>query len=60
MAVPKHKKSKMRVRQRKAHHKFVPAQVKTCPKCGAAQQSHHACPGCGYYRDRQVITVAVS
>ncbi|MEI8242304.1 MAG: 50S ribosomal protein L32 [bacterium] len=59
MAVPKRKKSKMRIRQRKAHHKFEPAQVKACPSCGAPQQSHRVCPSCGQYRGRQVVTVQV-
>ena len=59
MAVPKRKKSKMRIRQRKAHLKFEPAMVKACPNCGAPQQSHRVCPSCGQYRGRQVVTVAV-
>ena len=58
MAVPKRKKSKQRIRQRKAHHKFDPAQVQGCPKCGAPQQSHRVCPSCGQYRGRQVVTVS--
>jgi large subunit ribosomal protein L32 len=57
MAVPKRKKSKMRVRQRKAHVKARIAQVKPCPKCGAPQQSHRVCPSCGCYRGRQLLTV---
>lgn len=59
MAVPKRKKSKMRIRQRKAHHKAVPAQVKGCSNCGAPQQSHHVCTACGFYNGRQVVAVAV-
>ncbi|MDD5706615.1 MAG: 50S ribosomal protein L32 [Kiritimatiellae bacterium] len=57
MAVPKRKKSKMRVRQRKAHIKATVAQVKACPQCGAPQRSHRVCPACGQYRGRQVLTV---
>jgi large subunit ribosomal protein L32 len=60
MAVPKRKKSKMRVRQRKAHHKAVAAQVKACPNCGAPQQSHRVCPSCGTYKGRQVVSVTVA
>ena len=59
MAVPKRKKSKMRIRQRKAHHTFSPAQVSACPGCGAPQQSHRVWPSCGQYRGRQVVTVHV-
>jgi large subunit ribosomal protein L32 len=57
MAVPKRKKSKMRIRQRKAHIKAEVAQVQTCPNCGAAQQSHRVCPACGMYRGRKVLTI---
>ena len=57
MAVPKRKKSKMRVRQRKGQIKTALAQVSKCPKCGASKRSHRACPECGYYGDRQVLTV---
>ena len=59
MADPKRKKSKMRIRQRKAHIKAAVAQVKACPNCGAAQQSHHVCPSCGQYNGRQVVTITV-
>ncbi len=60
MAVPKRKKSKQRIRQRKAHIKAEVAQVKACPSCGAPQRSHHVCPTCGKYRGRQVVTVEVA
>lgn len=59
MAVPKRKKSKMRIRQRKANIKAEVAQVKACPQCGAPQQSHRVCPSCGQYRGRQVLTIEV-
>ena len=59
MAVPKRKKSKMRIRQRKGHIKAELAQVQTCQNCGAAQQSHRVCPSCGQYRGRQVLTIEV-
>jgi large subunit ribosomal protein L32 len=57
MAVPKRKKSKMRIRQRKAHIKAEVAQVQSCPSCGALQQTHRVCPSCGKYKGRQVLTV---
>jgi len=58
MAVPKRKKSKMRVRQRKGQIKAVLAQVQTCPNCGASQRAHCVCQSCGMYRGRQVLTIA--
>lgn len=57
MAVPKRKKSKMRVRQRKGNIKAEVAQVSSCPNCGAAKRAHRVCPECGYYNGRQVITI---
>ena len=57
MAVPKRKKSKMRVRQRKAHIKADVPQTGKCPNCGAAKRAHRACPECGFYDGRKVIDV---
>jgi large subunit ribosomal protein L32 len=31
--------------------------LKNCPECGSAVPSHVACPTCGYYRDRQVLSI---
>lgn len=56
MASPKNKKSKMRKRQRVAQlEKPILAQTGTCPACGAAVQSHRACPNCGTYKGRKVV-----
>ena len=56
MAVPKRKKSKMRVRQRRAQIKAAIPGTVTC-ECGATRPSHRACPSCGKYDGRQVIAV---
>lgn len=58
MAVPKRKKSKMRVRQRRAHIKATVAEVGACASCGAPVQAHRACPSCGMYKGRKVLTIA--
>lgn len=58
MAVPKRKTSKSKVRSRKASHSKPMNQAQFCAQCGAPQQSHRACPSCGYYRGRQVLTVS--
>jgi large subunit ribosomal protein L32 len=57
MAVPKRKTSKQRVRSRKAARSTRLRAVNDCPECGAARESHRACPSCGYYKGRQVVTV---
>ena len=57
MAVPKRKKSKMRVRQRKGQVKAIVAEVQACPNCGEPRRIHHACAACGHYNKRQVISV---
>ncbi|NQU41364.1 MAG: 50S ribosomal protein L32 [Lentisphaerae bacterium] len=57
MAVPKRKSSKSKIRMRKASHKTTVNASQPCPECGASQQPHRACPSCGYYRGRQVISV---
>lgn len=58
MAVPKRKKSKSRVRMRRAHKKAVIPAVASCPACGADQQAHRVCPSCGRYRGRQIVAAA--
>jgi large subunit ribosomal protein L32 len=58
MASPKHKKSKMRKRQRVAQlEKADLAAVQTCPVCGGLKQPHHVCPSCGTYKGRKVLSV---
>lgn len=58
MAVPKRKKSKSKIRMRKAQIKAVVAMVKPCPECGAPHRSHRVCPSCGFYRGVQVLNIA--
>jgi large subunit ribosomal protein L32 len=60
MAVPKRKTSKSRTASRKAQNTKKPiARASSCAQCGAPQQPHHACPSCGYYNGRQVLTVSL-
>ncbi len=58
MAVPKRKVSKSRVRGRKRSHRLTVPATAACPQCGSARQPHRLCPSCGYYRGRQVVTIA--
>ncbi len=57
MGVPKRKVSKMRLRTRKASHRWVAPQLNKCTQCGSTVASHTACPSCGYYKGRQVLTI---
>ena len=58
MASPKNRVSKRRKRERVASlEKPILAQLGKCPSCGAAVRSHRACPSCGMYKGRKVLTV---
>ncbi len=57
MGVPKRKMSKMRLRTRKAANRWHAPQLNRCDQCGSALPAHRACPSCGYYKGRQVLTI---
>ncbi len=57
MGVPKRKTSKMRLRTRKASLRWRADVLAKCGQCGSTVRSHTACPSCGYYRGRQVLTI---
>ena len=57
MGVPKRKTSKMRLRTRKASHRWQAPQLNKCSQCGSPVASHTACASCGYYKGRQVLSV---
>ena len=57
MGVPKRKMSKMRLRTRKAANRWHAPKLGKCGQCGSAVLSHIACPSCGYYAGRQVLTI---
>jgi large subunit ribosomal protein L32 len=56
MALPKHKISKSRSAKRRTHKKLSAPNLSTCPDCGEATLPHHACPSCGSYKGRSVIS----
>ncbi len=56
MAVPKRKTSKSKRDKRKTHQKLAAPNLSTCPKCGEATLPHHACPNCGNYKGRTVVS----
>ncbi len=47
----------MRLRTRKAANRWHAPKLATCGQCGSAIRSHIACPSCGYYKGRQVLTI---
>jgi large subunit ribosomal protein L32 len=58
MALPKVRISKSRGRKRRTHYKSQNVSYMTCPQCSETKMPHHACPNCGYYRGRPVISAA--
>jgi len=60
MGVPKRKTSKMRLRTRKAANRWHAPLLGKCQQCGSAKLSHTVCKSCGYYRGRQVLTIALN
>ncbi|MCQ2397381.1 MAG: 50S ribosomal protein L32 [Lentisphaeria bacterium] len=57
MAVQQGKRSKMRVRQRKASIRYRGIEPTTCSNCGAPCLSHRICTACGYYDGKQVLQI---
>lgn len=57
MANPKHKISKTRRNQRRAHWKARVPGMSLCSHCGQAKLPHRVCAHCGYYRGMQVIEI---
>ncbi|MES2595236.1 MAG: 50S ribosomal protein L32 [Verrucomicrobiota bacterium] len=57
MANPKRRQSKCRQRLRQGANRWRAPSLKTCPECGTAVPGHVACPSCGYYKGRQVLTI---
>jgi large subunit ribosomal protein L32 len=57
MGVPKRKTSKMRLRTRRAANRYRGVSLTPCKSCGSMKLPHRACPTCGDYKDRRVLTV---
>jgi large subunit ribosomal protein L32 len=58
MGVPKRKPSRSRQRMRRAYNSVLRLpQTAPCPQCANSFVPHRVCPSCGYYKDRQVVTV---
>ena len=57
MAVPKAKKSKAKIRARKAANRYQGIETGKCSVCNEPVLPHRACKSCGNYKNKQVITV---
>lgn len=50
----------MRLRTRKAANRWRAGKLGVCTQCGANIPSHTACPSCGYYKGRQILSVGAA
>lgn len=56
MSVPAKKRPRSAIRRRRSHLALKTVKLSKCPKCEKPIQAHHACPNCGTYQGRQVLT----
>lgn len=56
-AHPKKKTSHAAQGMRRSHLALTAVGLAPCPQCRALKRPHEACPRCGTYRGRQVITI---
>ncbi|MDQ2876664.1 MAG: 50S ribosomal protein L32 [Actinomycetota bacterium] len=56
MAVPKRRKSRSNTRSRRAQWKATLPPLVACQNCREPHLQHTACPSCGTYNRRQVLT----
>ena len=56
MALPKRRQSKARGKKRRTHYKSNLISTVKCPQCNSTKLPHRACPNCGYYRGRPVVS----
>ena len=57
MAVQQNKVSKSRRNNRRAHDALVARNPNECPNCGELKRPHHICASCGFYGDKEVISM---
>ncbi len=58
MALPKRRFSRSRRDKRRLQIHLRNPSWTRCPQCGATVLTHRACPACGNYRGRAVLSVA--
>jgi large subunit ribosomal protein L32 len=57
MAVQQNKVSKSRRNNRRAHDALLAGNPNECPNCGELKRPHHICASCGFYGDKEVISM---
>jgi len=57
MAVQQNKVSKSRRNNRRAHDALMAGNPNECPNCGELKRPHHVCASCGFYGDKEVISM---
>ena len=46
------------MRMRRAYNSVLKLpQIGVCPQCAASYRPHRVCPSCGFYKERQVISI---
>lgn len=55
MAVPRNRVSNAHKRKRRSHHAKQPKQTQLCNNCQAVTMPHRVCPGCGFYKGKQML-----
>lgn len=58
MAVPKKRTSHRKRNQRRSHHALTPVSVTLCSHCASPRLNHNICGVCGYYKNRQVMSIS--
>jgi len=56
MAVPFRKVSKTRRNMRRTHYKVSANGLVECPNCKEMIRPHRACPKCGFYKGKDVVS----
>ena len=57
MAVQQNKVSKSRRNNRRAHDALMAGNPNECPNCGELKRPHHICASCGFYGDKEVVSM---
>jgi large subunit ribosomal protein L32 len=58
MSVPKKRRTKSSVGQRRSHHGLSKITLNKCPQCGKSVKPHQVCAFCGSYKGKEAIKVA--